>query len=89
MAANGETWRCAMSFPPVTVYYLPACPSCRAAKDFLDRHGVPYTGIDVSGPEAMAAMTAVTGSMATPVVVVDGEQVIGWDRDLVRHLLGL
>ncbi|MDA8334934.1 MAG: glutaredoxin family protein [Peptococcaceae bacterium] len=78
-----------MAFPPVTIYFLPTCPSCKAAKDFLAGHQVPFTAIDVSAPEAMAEMTAKTGTIATPVIVIGGEQVIGWDRNGVKTLLGL
>ena len=78
-----------MAFPAVTVYYLPTCPSCKAAKDYLTSHRVPFTAVDVSSPESMEKLRAKTGTMATPVLVVGGEQVIGWDRDKVKSLLGL
>lgn len=78
-----------MPFPAVTIYYLPTCPSCKMAKDFLTSHNVPYTGIDVSSQEAMEEMTVKTGTMATPLLLIGGEQVIGWDKDRVKGLLGL
>lgn len=60
------------------------------AKEFLSTHQVPFEDVDVSAPEAADTLTARTGGvMATPVVLIGGEMIIGWDRARVKTLLGL
>ena len=78
-----------MAWLPVTLYYISACPACRAAKDFLTSHQIPFTAIDVSFRENMEELRAKRGTMAEPLLVVGAEQVIGWDRDRVKTLLGI
>lgn len=39
---------------PLTVYSTTWCPDCRRAKAFLDRHGVPYTVVDIDRDPAAA-----------------------------------
>ncbi len=56
-------------------------------KEFLSQKGVPFTERDVSqDPEALAELEAL-GVMTTPVTVIDGEVVIGFDRANLERLL--
>ena len=52
------------------------CPDCRSAKRFLQKHGVPYTEIDIeTTPGAADEVVARTGKRAIPQFVIDGEWV--------------
>lgn len=56
----------------ITVYTKPQCVQCVFTKQALDRHGIPYTEIDVSvNPTAVARVRAM-GYRAVPVIVVSG-----------------
>ncbi len=58
-------------------------------KEFLSRHGVEYTERDIrKDPSAIRELQQL-GAMATPVTVVDGEAVLGFDEAGFRKLLGL
>ena len=58
----------------VQVYTAAWCRDCRAAKQFLDAHGVPYTEIDVDrNPAASAEVINHVGKRAVPQLVIDGE----------------
>ena len=47
---------------------------CRAAKQFLNAHGIPYTEIDVdANPAASAELIEHAGKRAVPQLVIDGE----------------
>jgi len=73
----------------VKIYTTPTCGYCRQAKSFLDGLGVEYTEYDVSRDRAAAEeMVGMTGQMGVPVIVVDGEAVIGFDRMRLQTLLG-
>lgn len=60
----------------VTVYSSVWCPECREAKRFLEKHGIPYTNIDIeTTPGAADEVIKHTGKRAIPQFVIDGEWV--------------
>ncbi|HEV2281105.1 MAG TPA: glutaredoxin family protein [bacterium] len=62
---------------------------CRRAEEFLTQHGVPFQARNVAeDPAAMAELERL-GVATTPVIVVDGEVVVGFDRKRLAALLGL
>ena len=63
--------------------------SCQAEKEFLSQKGVRFTDKNIrEDPEALAELQKL-GYRATPVTVVDGEVVVGFDRGKLERLLGL
>ncbi len=74
----------------VTVYSTPTCPFCKQIKSFLEENKVEFTDIDVSADQEEAQkMIKLSGQMGVPVTDIDGEIVIGFDRDKISGLLGL
>lgn len=64
--------------------------SCKIVKEFLSSKGFVFEDKDVSVDfEAMDEMIERTGATSTPVVMVNGEVVLGWERDKLTRLLGL
>jgi mycoredoxin len=58
----------------VQVYTAEWCRDCRAAKQFLDSHGIAYTEIDVdANPDASDELIRHVGKRAIPQMVIDGE----------------
>ena len=58
----------------VQVYTAGWCRDSRAAKQFLDDHGIEYTEIDVDDdPAASAEVLRHVGKRAIPQMVIDGE----------------
>ena len=59
-----------------------------SGEEFLAELGVDYTEFDVSRDRAAAEeMVRLTGQMGVPVIVVDGEVVVGFDRARLQQLL--
>ncbi len=72
----------------VKIYTTPTCGYCHQAKRFLDELGVDYTEYDVSRDRTAAeGMVHLTGQMGVPVIAVDGQVVIGFDRARLEQLL--
>jgi len=72
----------------VKVYTTPTCGFCHQAKNYLDSRGIRFTEIDVSRDQAAAReMVQQTGQMGVPVIVVDGQAVVGFDRPRLEQLL--
>jgi glutaredoxin len=58
----------------VLMYAVSWCGDCRAARKFLDSHGVEYTEIDIDKDrEASAELVRHVGKRAIPQLVIDGE----------------
>lgn len=61
---------------------------CGRVKEFLSQRGVPFIERDVSQDEEALAELETLGVMTTPVTVIGGETVIGFDRANLERLLG-
>ncbi|HVU44921.1 MAG TPA: glutaredoxin family protein [Terracidiphilus sp.] len=58
----------------VQLYTASWCRDCRAAKQFLETHGIAYTAIDVdANPAASAEVIRHVGKRAIPQMVINGE----------------
>ncbi len=56
------------------MYTAALCGDCRAARKFLDSHGIEFTEINVdTDPEAAADVVRHAGKRAIPQLVIDGE----------------
>ena len=58
----------------VQFYFASWCPDCRRARQFLDKHGIQYSEIDIeANPAASDDVIAHVGKRAIPQLVIDGE----------------
>jgi glutaredoxin len=79
----------------VHLYALSTCPYCRMTKKFLDEHEIAYelTEVDLlQGEEKDAAVEEVvrlSGGKSFPVLDVDGQVVVGFNKGRMTHVLGL
>lgn len=72
----------------VKIYTTPTCGYCHQAKRFFADRGVKYTEYDVSrNQEAASEMMSLTGQMGVPVIVIDGQVVVGFNRPRIEQLL--
>jgi glutaredoxin 3 len=73
----------------VIVYSTPLCPPCERMKDYLRSAGVKFTVKDVLVDEEAAHLLESHNIYSTPVLSVDGELVVGFQRQRIDALLGL
>jgi len=72
------------------IYSTSLCPYCVALKEYLKEHKIEFEEIDVSqDKEAAQYMVAKTGQMGVPVSEIDGEFIIGFDREKIAELLNI
>ena len=58
----------------VVMYGVKWCPDCRRAREFLAKHNVEYTEIDVDKDKAASdEVVARVGKRSVPQLVIDGE----------------
>lgn len=72
----------------IRLFSTPICPYCFALKRFLEEKGIEFESIDVSSDlEAQKEMIEKTKQATVPVLDVDGEFIIGFDRKKICELL--
>lgn len=74
----------------VKVFTTPVCPYCYTLKEFLKEKGIEFQDIDISKDEkAMEELIQKTGKMEVPILEIEGELVIGFDKTKIVNLLGI
>jgi len=74
----------------VKVYSTSTCPYCIRAKEFLKANNIAFESIDVGiDQEAAQEMMDKSGQMGVPVIDIDGEIMVGFDKPAISKALGL
>lgn len=74
----------------VTIYSTPTCPFCIRAKQFLKENKIDFTDYDVGSDQAKAQeMMKKTGQMGVPVIDIEGQYIIGFDKEKIKELLNI
>ena len=74
--------------PRVRLFTTPICPYCFSLKKFLEEKGIEVEEIDVTKNEvAMEEMINETQQTTVPVLDIDGEFIVGFDREKICKLL--
>jgi len=79
-----------MAGKKVIIYTTPTCPFCMMAKRFLKDNDIDFEDFDVSTDRTKAQeMIRKSGQMAVPVLDIEGEIIVGFDRERIVKVLGL
>ena len=72
----------------IKIYTTSNCPFCKLAKEFLTKYGFTYEEINVEENEnGFYEMVQKSGQFGVPVIDVDGEIIIGFDRKRLKEVL--
>jgi len=91
---GGTAFPSAPGKPVVTVYGTSWCGACRAARQYLSEHKIPFADKDVeSDPAAARELNEKAAKMGiptdrVPILDVRGRLLLGFDRARVEALLG-
>ena len=74
----------------VKIYSTPTCVYCKMAKDYFKKHNVSYTEYNVAEDlDARKDMADKSHQMGVPVIDVDGEIFVGFNRVALQKALGV
>jgi len=74
--------------PNITLYAVPGCPRCAEARECLRSLGVSFVEVDVrQDPLAMHQMAVYAGGPTVPVIEVDGDVLVGFDRERLEDMV--
>lgn len=74
----------------VVVYSTPTCTWCTTIKNYLRENKVRFSEIDVSVNQAAAqAMVKKSGQQGVPQTEINGQMIVGFDKQKINTLLGI
>jgi glutaredoxin-like YruB-family protein len=74
----------------VRIFSSPFCITCSALKEFLTEHSIKFEELDVFQDEkARDEMIEKSKQMILPVVEINGEIIVGFDKKKIVDLLGI
>jgi glutaredoxin 3 len=79
-----------MSDHTITIYTTPTCAFCHMVKEYLKVHGFDFTEKDAAADRAVAQeVFDKSGQLGVPVIDIDGEIIVGFNRPLIDKALSL
>ena len=74
----------------VSIYTTPSCQYCKMAKELFKEHAIAYNEYNVAvDAEKRNEMIERSGQMGVPVIEIDGNLVVGFNKELISTLLGI
>ncbi|MDP4038650.1 MAG: glutaredoxin domain-containing protein [bacterium] len=74
--------------PQIIIYTTPVCQFCNGAKEFLTDQGFKFREYDVyNDPAKVDEMIKKSGQMGVPVIDIDGEIVVGFNKSRLEEIL--
>ena len=70
------------------MYAATTCGWCRKAERWFGWHDVPYASCEIDRDAACRAAFRAHGGIGTPLFVVRGERVAGWQPEAIAKALG-
>ena len=74
----------------VKLFITPGCPYCYTLKEFLKENKIEFVEIDVTQDKKVKEeLIKKSGKMEVPVLEVDGQIVVGFDKEKIVKLLNI
>lgn len=79
-----------MDSQKVKVYSTPTCAYCFALKNFLKENDINFEDIDIAADnERREEMIKKSGQIQVPVLDINGEIIVGFNKEKIKNLLNL
>ncbi|MBI2676807.1 MAG: glutathione S-transferase N-terminal domain-containing protein [Candidatus Yanofskybacteria bacterium] len=74
----------------VEIYTTPSCPYCHLAKEYFKSKGIDYKEYNVAQDvKKREEMLKLVGQIAVPVIVINGQAILGFNKAKINELLGI
>ena len=73
--------------PELTVYTTPDCPGCQLTRRQLDKVGVAYAAVDLSGRPDLVEQFRQEGLLQAPIIEMDGQRTVGFNPDRIKAIV--
>lgn len=73
----------------IDIYTSDTCGYCHAAMDYLNENNLSFTEHNISSNQEARKELMKKGYRSVPLIVIDGEEILGFDKEKVDSLLDL
>lgn len=74
----------------IKIYTTTFCPWCKMVEEFLSQNKIPFEEINVEkNPDKAKEMIKKSGQAAVPVIDINGQIIVGYDREKLKKALKL
>ena len=74
---------------PVEIYTSDTCGYCHSAKDYFNQNNIQFVEHNISSDTSARKELIKKGYRSVPVIVIGGEEILGFDKEKINSLLGL
>lgn len=73
----------------VEIYTSDTCVQCKHAKEYLKNNGIDFIEYNISNNQEYKRELIKKGYLSVPVLVIDGQDVLGFDLNRIKQLTGI
>lgn len=79
-----------MNNKKVEIYSTVTCHFCNLAKEWFEENNINYINYDVTvDAPKRKEMVEITGQMGVPVIKIENDVIIGFDKEALSQILGI
>lgn len=73
----------------VEIYTSDTCGQCKMAKEFFIENNIEYMEYNISSNQEYKRELIKKGYLSVPVIVIEGQDVLGFDLKRIKQLTGI
>ncbi|MCC3866408.1 glutaredoxin family protein [Terrisporobacter petrolearius] len=73
----------------VEIYTSDTCIQCKKAKEYLQNNNIEFIEYNISSNEEFRRELIKKGYLSVPIIVVDNQDILGFDVNRIKQLTGI
>lgn len=73
----------------IEIYTSDTCIECKKAKEYLQNNNMKFIEYNISSNQEYKRELIKKGYLSVPVIVVDGQDILGFDLNRIKQLTGI
>lgn len=73
----------------VEIYTSDTCSQCKVAKEFFKNNNIEFIEYNITSNQEYKRELIRKGYLSVPVIVVDGQDILGFDLSRIKQLTGI
>lgn len=73
----------------VEIYTSDTCIQCKKAKEYLQNNNIEFVEYNISSNEEFRRELIKKGYLSVPIIVVDNQDILGFDINRIKQLTGI
>ncbi|SFJ74569.1 glutaredoxin family protein [Terrisporobacter hibernicus] len=73
----------------IEIYTSDTCIQCKKAKEYLQNNNIEFVEYNISSNEEFRRELIKKGYLSVPIIVVDNQDILGFDVNRIKQLTGI